>query len=261
MYNFFRQNKHILFVSLAVFIVSMTMLMVFLNTENKEGSELTANVMNTGSETEKGEETKYRDLFQNQEDPVLVLGLDGKIGFASKDVEDATGYTETDMVKTLFSSYIHPDDLPVFFAAFGKAIATGKAETMIGPFRVRDMNGEYKYNMGSVYPVMEDNKVAGVGMTIKDITDHLDQYIQPQVEEPVVAEPVIEPEAVVQPEEEVPAVPVKKYQPIKHKTYVKPSTTVKEQPAAEPAPWKKPSKLKSDPNWITGEKIVMWMPF
>lgn len=259
MFNFFRQNKHILFVSLGVFVVSMTMLMVFLNTENKESHELAADVISAESIPEMGEETKYRDLFQNQEDPVLVLGLDGRIGFVSKNVEEATGFTEMDLEETLYSIYIHPDDLPVFFAAFGKAIATGKAETMVGPFRVRDRNGEYHYNMGSVYPVMEENKVAGVGVTMKDITDHLDQYIQP---EPVIEPaPAVEPAPVVEPV--VPAQgPVKTYTPVKHNIYLKPASPTKMQtPTETSVPWKKPSKLKSDPNWITGEKIVMWMPF
>jgi PAS domain S-box-containing protein len=257
MYNFFRQNKNILLVSLGVFIVSMTMLLVFLNSENKEASELKADVINSDPMQEQDKESKYRELFQNQEDMVLAMGLDGKITFASKNVEAASGFSEKDMEDTLLSGYMHPDDLPVFFAAFGKVIATGKPVTMIGPLRMRDLNGEYHYTMGSVYPVLEENKVAGIGITVKDISDHLDQYLAPEQTEVQVETP--EPADV---EEVDVQAPVKTYQPVKHKTYLKKSEPVKDQPAAtEPVKWKKPKKIKNDPNWITGERIVMMLPF
>jgi PAS domain S-box-containing protein len=254
MYNFFRQNKNILLVSLGVFIVSMTLLLLFLNTENKDIHELKADVINSEPVLqEQDDEIKYRDLFQNHEDPVLVLGLDGKIGFASKNVESSTGFSEKDMEETLLSSYLHPDDLPVFFAAFGKAIATGKAVTMVGPFRVRDLNGEYHYNMGSVYPVLQEDKVAGVGLTMKDITDHLDQYIRPAQEE------ILTEDAEQVDVEDQTA--VSKGQQVKYMTNPKQSAPVQEQEVAEPVKWQKPKKIKGDPNWITGEKIVMMFPF
>lgn len=251
MYNFFRQNKNILIVSLGVFIVSMTLLLIFLNTENKGTHELKADVINSEPVPMEDEETAYRELFQNHEDPVLMLGLDGKIDFASKDILPSTGFTEADMENTLLSSYIHPDDLPVFFAAFGKAIATGKAVTMIGPFRVRDMNGQYHYYMGSVYPVLQEDNVSGVGMTMKDITDHLDQYIRPEEEEVGT-----EDEELLEDEQQA---PVTKVKTVKNKTNLENDDAPRE--IEEPVKWQKPKKIKSDPSWITGEKIVMMFPF
>ena len=165
MYNFFRHNKNILLVASSVFITSMTSLLLFLNTEGGGSQELKADVVGTGQVHSGEVETKYRELFHNQDDPVVVLGLDGNITFASWNFESETGFANDKLTSSPLFGYLHPDDLPTFFAAFGKVVATGKPVMMIGPFRVRDSKGEYHFNMGSVYPVIEEGKVKSIGAT------------------------------------------------------------------------------------------------
>jgi len=264
MYNFFRYNKNILLVASSVFMVSMTSLLLFLNTENGGSQEMKADVVGTGSVQSEEVETKYRTLFNNQEDPVVVLGLDGNISFASWNFESETGFANEKLTSSPLFSYLHPEDLPTFFAAFGKVVATGKPVTMIGPFRLRDSKGQYHFNMGSVYPVIEDGKVKSIGITTHDITDNLDQYIKPEetidaaaaedAVEPVTetaADDALQTDVRSDPEGSAPVRKINKT--IRQKNSVE--ETDKED--GQKVKWEKPRKYHNDPAWITGGKLVM----
>lgn len=254
MYNFFRHNKNILLVASSVFITSMTSLLLFLNTEGGGSQELKADVVGTGSVHSEEMETKYRELFNNHEDPVVVLGLDGNISFASGNFESETGFANEKLKSSPLFSYLHPEDLPTFFAAFGKVVATGKPVTMIGPFRIRDSKGEYHFNMGSVYPVIEDGKVQSIGITTHDITDTLDQYITPEdTTDEVVAEDTADETIQTDAQPETVA-PVKK---INKAIRQKSSVEVKDKDEEPKVQWEKPRKYHNDPAWITGGKLVM----
>ena len=256
MYNFFRQNKNILFIAAGVFIVSMTALLLFLNTENRDPQNFKADVINAESAKSEEIETKYRSLMQNQEDPIVVINLDGKIDFISWNYASETGFGIEDLREKLFFSYLHPDDLPTFFSAFGKVIDSGKPVTMIGPYRLRDKNGEYHFNIGSVYPVIEDGKVSSIGITTRDISEHMDQYVKPQDTASDETEYQDESGTSDEPEYETDAA----------ETQIKKASKPRQSEPAdknqEPVKWQKPRNFRNnDPTWITGEKLVMMLPF
>jgi len=245
MQNFFRQNRNILVVALSVFIVSMTALMFFLNNTGKDPAELKTDVLQTDSAATIDPEKQYQDLFQSGDDPFAVMKLDGHMTFVSSQFLASTGFTNDDLQGKLFFSLIDSQDLTTFFSAFGKVVETGKAVTMIGPFGLANKDGEYKTSMGSVLPVMEDGKVAKIGIIIKDISN--------EVQDSGVAAPAVTNDV-------TPAVTtstVKKTTNIQ-KT-VKPADPQGDSPATQ---WKKPKTLKTnDPSWITGGKLVMLLPF
>ncbi len=254
MYNFFRQNKHILLVAAGVFIVSMTALLLFLNTENKSNADLNTDVLSSDANNNDNSESHYRDLFQNQSDPIVVVGLDGHINFTSWNYEAVTGFTSQELKGQLFFSLINSEDLPAFFSAFGKVVETGKPQSAVGPFRIIDKDGNYHTSMGSVYPVIEQNKVTMIGIVAKDISSQLEQGQQdatPQDSAP--GDPGTS--GTYQQKSTIPL-----YRTIQQTKTIKPST--QPQQTTPVTPWKKPKSLReNDPSWVAGDRLVMLFPF
>jgi PAS domain S-box-containing protein len=173
MQTFFSQNRNIILVALGVFIASMTGLLFLLNngsTANLSG-ELKTNVIESDASVHGAEaDLQYRNLFQNQEDPFLLLSLDGSIDYISADFEKVTGLGQAAMHEKTYFSLINPDDLSIVLSAFGKAMGSGDPQTMIGPYRLLDGDGKYRIYMGSFYPVKEEDKVVAVGIVNHDIS-------------------------------------------------------------------------------------------
>jgi PAS domain S-box-containing protein len=250
MHNFFRQNRNILVVALSVFIVSMTSLMFFLNSHESDSSEFKTDVMHAGTEASGDPETGYRNIFEGGEDPFAVIKLDGHIVFTSGNLETITGFSREDLQGRLFFSLIDSEDLPTFFSAFGKVIETGKAVTMIGPFGLVNRYGEYRTSMGSVYPVIEDGRVARIGIMVKDISEELDIDGAAAVDSGQDKEKASDDAPVTT---DVPTTTHKKV--TNEQKTVKPEDPKETDPATE---WKTPKTLReSDPSWITTGKLVM----
>lgn len=175
MLSFIRQNRNVLLVGLGVFMASMTALMFLLNQSTQNHGELKTDVLASEKSvvSEQSEEKTYREILNNTEDPVVVMSLDGTIQFNSSDFEKITG-DPTDITKgKLFFSLLKPEDMGVFMSAFGKAIQTGKPQMMIGPYHILNRSGDYSVNMGSVYPLSENEKITKIGLTTRDISDKI----------------------------------------------------------------------------------------
>ncbi len=178
MLQYLKQNKHVIMVAVALFVVSMSTILFFIGSNGGlNGGEIKTDVLDPPAVTEsidvksmQEKETAYRKLVNDQEDPVFVMNVDGTIRFASWDVENALGYKQTEINKQIFFLLIHPDDLSTFLGAFGKVIQNKKPETMVGPYRLRDNKGEYHLNMGSLYPIMNGDSVEEIAISSRDIT-------------------------------------------------------------------------------------------
>ena len=67
MQKYFKQNKNIIITALTLFMVSMSVLLLFLNEHPKENEDIHTNVMTSShSKGEQKEEENYRDIANNQ---------------------------------------------------------------------------------------------------------------------------------------------------------------------------------------------------
>ncbi len=175
MYHYWRNNKNVILVAVAMFTVSLTALLSFLSGEpGGHNPELSANVVDSISvKAQQETESSYRSLLEDHEGPLVVLGVDGLVQFSSWDFESSTGYGMADVEDQLFYSFIHPEDLSTFIGAFGKVLASESPVMMIGPYRMRNVEGQYQVHMASFYPLKEDDKVVKVMIAIRDITGEL----------------------------------------------------------------------------------------
>lgn len=179
MFKFLKQNKNIIMIATGLFIVSMSVLMFFLNSDPQakiNNHELKTSVIDSTSVKSNPEEERiYRDLVKNQDDPIVVIGLNGMVDFTSLDFASTTGYKKDEIKNQLFLSMIQSDDLGTFLKAFGKVIDTEEQLNLVGPYRFKNMAGEYRYYMSSLTPVMQNGKINKIAITLRDITDDLNK--------------------------------------------------------------------------------------
>lgn len=182
MLQFIRQNKNVIMVAIALFFVSMSVLILFLGEELNKHNDISANVVDSLGEggtvgTPKDElkenEIKFRELIDNQEDPLVVIGLDGMVDFASADFEVATGYEPVLMKDNLFYEFIDSADLAKFIGAIGKVIDTGETIPMVGPYNFINVYGEYNIHISTLHPYKVDDKLVGIIVVFRDITDEI----------------------------------------------------------------------------------------
>lgn len=50
---------------------------------------------------------------------------------------------------------------------------------MIGPYRLRDVNGEYRLQMASFYPIKKNEKIVSIIIAIRDITEDVIEESEP----------------------------------------------------------------------------------
>ena len=176
MFSYWQHNKNVILAAVALFIVSLTALLFFLSEDTANHGELKADVVDSLTlKSEMEEEKSYRDEIGEQEGPFIVVKPDGLIDFMSWEYETMTGYAKDDVKEELFFSFIHPEDLPKIISAFGKVIANGTPMMMIGPYRMRNSNGEYHFHIASLYPVMKHDKVEKIAFVCRDITAELEE--------------------------------------------------------------------------------------
>lgn len=181
MLNYIKQNKQVIMVAVTLFVVSMSTVLFFFGSNGNQ-SDLKADVVDHGTVTEsadvkslKEEEKSYRELVNNQEDPVFVMNMDGTIKFSSGDVENTLDYKQDDLKNQLFFLLMNPEDLSTFLGAFSKVTQDKTQAVMVGPYRLRDKNGEYHLHMGSLTPIISHGVVEGIAVSSKDISKKVDK--------------------------------------------------------------------------------------
>jgi hypothetical protein len=73
---------------------------------------------------------------------------------------------------------IHPDDLSTFLGAFGKVMQNKKPVSMVGPYRLRDKDGEYHLNMGSLFPIISEGNIQEIAIYSRDISKNVQDETQ-----------------------------------------------------------------------------------
>lgn len=177
MYNYWRSNKNVILTAVALFMVSLTALLYVLTGEVQgEYGELSANVVDSISIKSQMEQEKvFRSMTGDHVGPLVVVETHGLIDFASWDFESTTGYKAEALENQLFYSFVHPEDMPQFLASLGKVIATGEEVPMVGPYRIRTAEGDYRMQVASFYPIKNaEGKTENIIFAIQDLTEDIE---------------------------------------------------------------------------------------
>ena len=177
MFKYIKQNKNIIVTAVAMFIVSVSVLMFFFsaNTEIAPHDIKTDIIEGINVKLPQENESKFRKLLNNNKDSVLAVALNGDIEFASWDFESILGYKQEEILHKSFFTLLNPEDLSDFLGAFGRVMESHQQVNTIGPYRIRDAGGKYHIHIGSATPLLEKDKIRQIIISTKDITDELNE--------------------------------------------------------------------------------------
>jgi PAS domain S-box-containing protein len=112
-------------------------------------------------------EKKYRDLVESINEVIYKLDAGGRITYISPVVEEASGYSPSEIVGRPVVDFIYPDDLPSVVENFQKAL---EGEPEPGECRVLLPSGEIRWVRSLDCPIIEGDRIVGFRGVLTDIT-------------------------------------------------------------------------------------------
>jgi PAS domain S-box-containing protein len=119
-------------------------------------------------------EYKYRSLFENSADAVIVIDEHWKLIYASESLYNILGYTPSELLGTVPDRFIHPDDLPAVHSQRKVSLASpGKAIPITNPSAHRRVkkDGTTIWSEGTITNLLEEPAIKGLVINFRDITD------------------------------------------------------------------------------------------
>lgn len=114
-------------------------------------------------------EQKYQDLWENANDYLYLLDLDGNILKANRAAREAFGYTEEEIKKLNIRDIVDEKYLPLAFEKIREKLKTGEPTE---PYEIlcRAKDGREIWVEIRSAPIIEDGKIVGVQGVARDIT-------------------------------------------------------------------------------------------
>ncbi|AKD05160.1 hypothetical protein PKOR_21410 [Pontibacter korlensis] len=124
----------------------------------------------------------YRSLFFEHPDTVFTLNLHGEFQQVNKHGQTLTGYTESEFLRTSYTTLVHPDFLEITEKAMQKVWA-GEAHTI--EVCIITQQGGLKNISVSIMPIYFRGKLQGAQGIAKDVTETVkaQQLIQEQAQQ------------------------------------------------------------------------------
>lgn len=113
-------------------------------------------------------EQKYRLLAETSNDMIMVFDAEGKHLYASPAVKNVLGYTVEEWIAQQPFANIHPDDHALQQNLKNDFLAGHKVEGL--HFRMAKKSGEYIWVEGYYSPVIKNNELAQVHVSLRDIS-------------------------------------------------------------------------------------------
>lgn len=110
-------------------------------------------------------------FLQNISDCILLLDLKGYVTYISPSCEYITGFHPSDFYSH-FSKYVHPEDIDKLIKAMNFCIEK-KHEIVKSEYRHLHKNGNYVYLEAIGQCHIQDNKIDGVIVSVRDITSRI----------------------------------------------------------------------------------------
>jgi PAS domain S-box-containing protein len=127
--------------------------------------------MKQAEEAQRRSEQHFRSLIEHASDVITVLDKSGIVQYESPSLERALGYIPEDLIGKRFVEYVHPQDMALFVAAFGAAMAQqGAAEAPV-EFRFLHKAGEWRIIEAITTNLLHDPSVNGIILNARDITE------------------------------------------------------------------------------------------
>jgi PAS domain S-box-containing protein len=113
-------------------------------------------------------EEKYRELVENINDVIYVVGRKGAIKYVSPSVEALLGYLPSELIGCTVTDFVYPPDREVFRDAF-TLLLSGHAQQ--SEYRIVTKAGEVRCVRTSSRAVLVDGRMAEVHGVLSDVTE------------------------------------------------------------------------------------------
>ncbi len=173
------QNKKIAISAIALFLVSFSSMLFFLENHEGELDSGHVNILEASNHedlaAEDDPEAIYRSYLGDQESPIFVVDAEGKIGYASKGSCNLLQVDCESFIGTLFFDYINTKDLPELVSAHTKLIQEPSLTEGLGPYRMLQEDKEILVLL-SAFPLFdEEGKVEQIVFGMKDLSEQVEE--------------------------------------------------------------------------------------
>ena len=111
----------------------------------------------------------FRSLVQNSSDVVMILVAEATVRYVSPAIERVLGYRPEEMVGTLASGYVYPEDVEYMSKSFAQTLQKPGIHPPI-QYRVRAADGSWRYMEAVRSNWLHAPHIAGVVASVRDIT-------------------------------------------------------------------------------------------
>jgi diguanylate cyclase (GGDEF)-like protein/PAS domain S-box-containing protein len=116
-------------------------------------------------------ERRFRSMLAHSSDLIMLIGLDGRITYASPAAERILGLSPDDVTGKLVSDLLHPDDIEETVRLFRELVGRPHATSVAEP-RVRHADGTWRRLEAASTNLLDDPSVAGIVCNARDVTEN-----------------------------------------------------------------------------------------
>jgi len=124
-------------------------------------------------------EERFRSLIENGSELIGIVGVDGRIRYASQSWQRLLGHDPRELVGTNAFDMIHPSDIASATASFEKLVSA-PGTVVHATARVRTRQGDWRVLEGVCENMTKNEAIAGLVINARDVTEKLS--LQQQVE-------------------------------------------------------------------------------
>ena len=113
-------------------------------------------------------ERRFRALIEHAPDGIVLVGMDGKIAYASPSVTRLFGYTQAEALTSDPNELTHPEDRPTVLTKIA-ALIENPAYTPTVEYRFLHKNGEWRWIESTFSNLLSLPNVEGIAINFRDI--------------------------------------------------------------------------------------------
>ncbi|MBN1494786.1 PAS domain S-box protein [Candidatus Peregrinibacteria bacterium] len=165
-------KKKILFVALAMFLMTMMSILYIIGEENFDvhKQSLQTSILNNNQTNKNLNEKDYRKLLNNTDDEFIIVNTDRTFRFVSSKLLTIHDYTVENILEVNVLTFIHPKDLPAFSNLLIEFHKELKIMNNVGPIRIKTKSGEYINYLVNLIPFTDkQGQRTGTGVILKNI--------------------------------------------------------------------------------------------
>ncbi len=123
-------------------------------------------------------ETLFRGIVENAGEIIFVLNREGRFTYVSPSWQTVVGHPPTAVLARHFAEFLHPEDLEICTTAFTQLQQHEQTQLKVGPYRVQQHDGSYRWHESSVSSVLDaqGHLVQAIGVA-RDVEEQ-QQYAQ-----------------------------------------------------------------------------------